>query len=114
MPCNDGGIPYPPSPEEIAFAQFAKRAPSLLCSACRALERLGYDFDENPELSEWWDKHKTEDAKKQLLIQQEQAKKELAQQREQWERGQLKDIMNKPISDLTKVEKTILRKYKIL
>jgi len=33
----------------------------LLCSACRVLERTGYDFDENPSLSIWWDKHKKKD-----------------------------------------------------
>lgn len=26
MPCTDGGIPYPPSPEEVAREKFAKRA----------------------------------------------------------------------------------------
>lgn len=31
---------------------------ALLCSACRVLERLGYDFEENPALSLWWDDHK--------------------------------------------------------
>lgn len=34
----------------------------LLCSACRALERLGYDMDENPALSQWWEQHKMDDA----------------------------------------------------
>jgi len=37
---------------------------ALLCSACRVLARLGYDFDENPALSVWWEAHKKEDAKK--------------------------------------------------
>lgn len=36
----------------------------LLCSACRALARLGYDFDENPALSRWWEEHKKEDEKR--------------------------------------------------
>lgn len=34
---------------------------ALMCSACRALERLGYDFDENPLLSRWWATHKAKD-----------------------------------------------------
>lgn len=34
----------------------------MLCAACRVLTRLGYDFDENPALSQWWDKHKEDDA----------------------------------------------------
>jgi len=38
-----------------------KTLESLLCSSCRVLERLNYDFDENPRLSEWWAKHKRED-----------------------------------------------------
>lgn len=33
----------------------------LLCSACRVLERTGYDFDENPALSQWWERHKEKD-----------------------------------------------------
>jgi hypothetical protein len=33
----------------------------LLCSSCRALDRLGYDFDENPALSQWWEKHQSID-----------------------------------------------------
>lgn len=33
----------------------------LLCSACRVLTRTGYDFDENPALSNWWAAHKKED-----------------------------------------------------
>ncbi len=34
---------------------------SLLCSACRVLERNKYDFEENPRLSEWWSEHKKQD-----------------------------------------------------
>jgi hypothetical protein len=37
---------------------------ALLCSACRVLARMGYDFEENPALSQWWDAHQKEDAKK--------------------------------------------------
>lgn len=37
---------------------------SLLCSTCRVLSRLEYDFDENPRLSEWWHKHQEEDKNK--------------------------------------------------
>ena len=35
----------------------------ILCSACRSLERLNYDFDENPALSRWWHEHRQEDGK---------------------------------------------------
>ena len=47
MPCQDSNIR--PTEEE--------RLTSLLCSACRVLKRLGYDFDENPSLSHWWKWH---------------------------------------------------------
>ena len=36
----------------------------LLCSACRVLERTGYDFEENPALSLWWDEHKKKDKRR--------------------------------------------------
>jgi hypothetical protein len=36
----------------------------LLCSACRVLERMDYDFEENPALSIWWDEHKKNDKKR--------------------------------------------------
>lgn len=41
-----------------------KELTALLCSTCRVLTRLGYDFDENPALSVWWEAHKKEDAKR--------------------------------------------------
>jgi len=41
-----------------------KKLEGLLCSTCRVLSRLGYDFDENPRLSEWWHKHQIEDQEK--------------------------------------------------
>lgn len=37
---------------------------ALLCSACRVLTRMGYDFDENPALSQWWTEHQKEDKKR--------------------------------------------------
>lgn len=39
-----------------------KKLMRLLCAACRALKRLGHDFDENHELSKWWSEHQKEDA----------------------------------------------------
>lgn len=60
MPCYDGQ----PSREEIENSQLRienarlRRENALLCATCRVLARLGYDFDENPELSEWWERHK--------------------------------------------------------
>lgn len=49
-PC---GGPYGPSAEEVN-----EGLKILLCSACRSLGRLGYDFDENPLLSRWWVEHR--------------------------------------------------------
>jgi hypothetical protein len=58
MPCSDNG-------EKDFFEKLHNEGKEmmtpLLCSACKVLERLGYDFDENPLLSQWWDKHKTKD-----------------------------------------------------
>jgi len=52
----------------IAIAEAAETGrvtmKQLLCSACRALARMNYDFDENPALSQWWDEHKKGDLKK--------------------------------------------------
>lgn len=107
MPCTDGGVPYPPTPEEIARKKFAKRAEPMLCSACRALERLGYDFDENPELSEWWDKHKKEDAAR-------IAREEAAAQRQAWERRIVAEALGKSINELTEEEKKLLKKHNFL
>lgn len=104
MPCSDGGIPYPPSREEIIARNFAKRAEPMLCSACRVLERLGYDFDENPELSEWWDAHKKADEAR-------LAKEAKEQARESWERRIVNEALRKKFADLTNEEKGLLRKY---
>lgn len=103
MPCSDGGAPYPPSPAEIAAANFSKRAPGLLCSACRALDRLGFDFDENPELSDWWAKHKKEDDAR---IERENKEAEV----KAFERRVIKQALIKPFGDLSKDELKILRK----
>lgn len=107
MPCTDDGVPFPPTSEEIAREKFVRRAEPLLCSACRALERLGYDFDENPELSEWWDNHKKQDAKR---LEAER----LAEEKLKWERKVINDALDKPVSELTKEEKKLLKKHNFL
>ena len=43
------------------FTQARVTVNQLLCSACRTLERMGYDMDENPALSQWWENHKGKD-----------------------------------------------------
>ena len=62
MPCYDSRDHDPRYVCSEYIDKLAK-TDSLLCSTCRVLDRLGYDFDENPRLSEWWDKHKREDNK---------------------------------------------------
>lgn len=103
MPCSDGGVPYPPSKEELAERAFTKRAPGMLCSACRALEGFGYDFDLNPELADWWAKHKEEDA--------ERERKEHAKR---LELERVDAIIKKPFKDLSEEEKRLLKKHKYL
>lgn len=49
--------------EEVRRKEWLKWK-ALLCSACRALEDFKFDFDKNPELSRWWDKHKQEYAER--------------------------------------------------
>ena len=61
MPCSDGGPCYSNDP---SLERKLSELDALLCSACRVLARSNYDFDENPTLSEWWDEHKKEDAKR--------------------------------------------------
>ena len=104
MPCRTDD--YGP-PIDQAKAKQTKDLTDDLCSACRVLERLGYDFDENPSLSQWWDKHKKEDAAK-------RAKEEQAVQKEVWEKQQLALIMKKPLNSLTKEELALLKRKNVL
>jgi len=103
MPCTDGGVPYPPSEAEVKHAKFMKRAEPMLCSACRALEQLGFDFDTNPELSEWWDKHKKEDAKRAE-----------AEAKVEFEKRVVAAAIIKPFNEISPEEKALLKKYKYL
>lgn len=113
MPCYDGG----PTEAEIRAEERRKenRAKEagkaemtpLLCSACRALERLGFDFDENPVLSQWWDKHKAEDARR-------QAAEEAQAQRAAYRKKVIEEALQKSISLLSQEEKKILKEEGIL
>ena len=69
MPCNDGGYSYSAIEEDEDLISDLEQ---MLCSASRALKRLGFDFDENPQLSRWWAKHQEQD----LLEQAEALKSE--------------------------------------
>lgn len=100
MPCSDGGVPYPPSPAEIARENFARRAEPLLCAACRSLELLKFDFDTNPELSEFWATHKRED----LLREEAEALKE-------FRRREAISVSKKPVAKLTAADKRLLKEF---
>lgn len=113
MPCSDGGytreqeIERERAAEKERRMKEASRRVDLLCSACRALERMGYDFDENPELSRWWAGHKKEDAAR-------LAAEEAKAQREAYQRRVIEAALAKPIGELTEEEKKLLRQHKYL
>lgn len=76
MPCSDSTMPWDGIADinklenrvkrlEEGGVNNMSRMDSLLCSACRALKRMGYDFGENPLLDEWWHQHQIEDEAKQ-------------------------------------------------
>lgn len=79
----------------------------LLCSASRALERVGYDFDENPALAQWWAAHKRED--EQRIEREQQAEAALRMRRQQ-----LDAILAKPFGELSQDEVAILRREGII
>lgn len=104
MPCSDSGqSAYYAAQEAEALAKAMKKVEPLLCSACRTLERLGYDFDENPALSNWWAEHKAIDAAREK----EEARLRL-------EAEEVKEIAKKPFNTLTVNDKNLLKKYKYL
>jgi len=103
MPCTGG-----PSREQVEFESRAIRAvkngdlvdKALLCSACKALEKMNYDFDENPLLSRWWDGHKKDDEHR---LKQEE--------KERLQREAVKEIAKKPFNELTDNDKQLLKKH---
>jgi hypothetical protein len=84
-----------------------KEMESLVCSACRVLERMGYDFDENPQLSVWWDNHKRQDA-----IKAERAEEE--RQREEYQQRIVREALKKPVKELSVDEKNLLKRLDYL
>lgn len=100
MPCNDGGGVINDTRVETSLRKTNKRMEIMLCSACRTLERLEYDFDENPELSEWWADHKKKD--------EERVRAETAKRLEQ---EQVKIISEKKFIDLTAADRQLLKKH---
>lgn len=83
-------------------ASAKKQFDPLLCSACRALERFGYDFDENPALSVWWSNHKAEDARKAEAAKAEEDKRA-------YRKAKAQEAMAKPLNQLTAEETQLLR-----
>jgi hypothetical protein len=107
MPCRYDEPPtHTPSPDTSRADKLKKEndiLESMLCSACRVLAAKNYCFDENPRLSEWWDKHQKEDEKKELAA----AKKRL-------QREEALEIAKKPFKDLNASDKKILQREGLL
>jgi hypothetical protein len=57
MPCSDGGPPPSTYNNTEKLSKELEQIEVLLCSACRALANENFDFDINPQLSQWWDQH---------------------------------------------------------
>lgn len=91
MPCTYG-------PDEVSIsASQTKRLSTyeeMLCSACRSLEKVNFDFGVNPMLDKWWAQHKAVDAKREL---EEKLVNHL--------------LKNKNVGDLTNEDKALLRKH---
>lgn len=99
MPCtNDGMAEYIARQE--AEKEKRESMDALLCSACRSLELAGFDFDTNPMLSRWWDKHKKEDARR-----------EAKEAKEAREVETCRELNKKPFGKLTDADKQLLRKH---
>lgn len=113
MPCYDGGTSHEDMLAEERRRRdnikslYVKRLESMLCSACRTLERGGFDFDENPMLSEWWAAHKAEDEERQ------RKEREVAN-RKAYRQGIIEVALKKPVSELTAEEKKLLKEEKFL
>lgn len=98
MPCrtDDYSSPScpPPKPDIVP----------LLCSACRSLEKLGFEFATNPELDNWWHNHEEADAKRRLAEAKEKLSREEA----------IRIANTKTLAQLTADDKKLLRKHGVL
>lgn len=99
MPCSDN---REPEPIVITDTRQVRKLESMLCSACRVLEKQGFDFDENPRLSEWWAKHQREDEKA-------KEKTERARIRKQKRKELVATLLKMTIHDLTPDDRKILK-----
>ena len=96
MPCSDSG----PSYEEVQCSHRVQRLDVMLCAACRSLELLKFDFETNPELSEFWAKHKAADLKR-----------EEAEAQKEFRRREAITASKKPIFKMTAADKKLLKEF---
>ena len=97
MPCSDAGWPSSYS-QDASLRKENDTLEELLCSTCRVLEKDGFDFDTNPLLSRWWDKHKKEDQAKEAARIRKQKRHEMAL-----------EVAKKPFAILTAEDKKLLK-----
>lgn len=99
MPCQDPDYGLINKNVEQLYSKLRK-AQSELTIICHELEKTGYDFELNPQLSRWWDDRK----KAELERLEAEAKKQL-------EKELCKELFQKPLSSLSDNDKNLLRKY---
>lgn len=85
-------------------ARTIKKLHALLCFACRALIEKQFDFDINPELSQWWSQNKQYDDER---IQRKRA----AEEKKRREIGQCELLIAKPWNQLTRDDRQLLKKH---
>lgn len=96
MPCRcDDGPSFDETPR---LKNQIDRLEEMLCSTCRVLEEQKFDFDKNPQLSKWWDKHKKEDEKRLAKEARAKLRRDLA-----------KALLKKPLEELTNEDRKLLR-----
>lgn len=100
MPCMSYDYPDPTP----TVKRDDRKLEPLLCSACRVLDRLGYDFDENPALSEWWAEHKRKDDAR-------IAREKAQAAREAQDRARCDELLSVPFKELAAEDIKLLKKY---
>lgn len=113
MPCGyfDNRIDYEAENKKLEIEH--SHTIALLCSACRALEGLKFNFALNPELDRWFHQHKIED---QARLEQELKEQKKAEERRRKaeikakaKALKLSKISEKKVEDLTEEEFKILK-----
>lgn len=98
MPCYDS------RDDNREQVQQARKIEPLLCSACKALEDMGFDFSKNPSLDQWWDKHTKRDL--------ERKRQEARERQSLLEATHLAGT--KLIKDMTADEKRLLKRHNLI